>query len=584
MVGITRYFRIGGFGGIRTLLLLVLLLLALSACSSDGSNGGDNEVVDNKAVTCTSTGDDSTQNPDGSASFVRSYTIAPNTFHSVTSRKDSLNQHITVNYMVHEPAGTPKGMVVLIAGGALTGYLSGIEGNMATGSGGNFLVRSAHRFMAAGYRVITMDRPSDFTSYGDIDNTSYLYDAYRISVDHAIDITTLVNQENADNLPVFIAGTSRGAISAVAQNSLATAIAISSPVTRSSAGGAPIGSTALPIDVVQVPVHVLYHQDDGCGGTQPANTATLLDQLSNASVNVAGNNVSGGFNDTVDNNPCGAFSYHGFLGIENCAVNTTTAWADELLDSMELANPGNARPVAQGQDLFVTGSNSLVISLNATDADDEVNSLTYKLPYSQTSLGGSVNLSGNTVQYIPPALTMETMDSFVFTVIDSKGSRSAAVVYISNIIAMPLDHNLVTAQACSTCHNDTNNNGKSPTHPVTTNNCQACHTTANWIPFVMPFPHNETTDACETCHNDLVATGKGGSHVITTEACDNCHTTNNWLEVPFDHDTVAGQACASAGCHDGVSPRTYKSAAHPVTSDICSDCHALPDWLPIIEP
>ena len=206
---------------------IVVVLYLLVACSSGGDDGnGDTPTIigTDEAVSCSPSGDDSTQNPDGSASFVRSYTVTPNTFHSVVTRKNSLNQDVTLNYMVHEPTNTPSGIVVLIAGGALTAFISGTEGNTAINSGGNFLVRSAHRFMNAGYRVITMDRPDDFTSYGDIDGASYLYDVYRTSVDHAIDITTIVNQENSDNLPVFIAGTSRGAISAVAQNMLALSL------------------------------------------------------------------------------------------------------------------------------------------------------------------------------------------------------------------------------------------------------------------------------------------------------------------------------------------------------------------------
>ncbi|MDH5648982.1 MAG: hypothetical protein OEY67_04935 [Gammaproteobacteria bacterium] len=38
---------------------------------------------------------------------------------------------------------------------------------------------------------------------------------------------------------------------------------------------------------------------------------------------------------------------------------------------------------------------------------------------------------------------------------------------------------------------------------------------------------------------------------------------------PIDHSTAAGLACASSSCHDGVSPRTYKSPTHPVTSELC---------------
>lgn len=409
---------------------LVIGVFLLLACSNggDGNTGNTSTAIIDNAVACNPAGDDSTPNNDGSASFTPSHTVGSPLYHSINTRKNSTGVPVTLDYMVHQPTGTPRGVVLLIAGGALTAYIEGTEGNVASFSGGNFLVRSAHRFMQGGYRVITMDRPSDYANYGDIDSSRYLYDAYRISVDHAVDIVTIVSQENNDNLPVFIAGTSRGAISAVAQNMLASGIAISSPVTRSGAGGAPIGSAALPVDVVEVPVHVLYHQLDGCGATQPANSAALITQLNSTGTTVAGDHLSGGFNDTLTPDACGAFSYHGFLGIENCAVNTTTAWIDALLIALETANPGNTRPIAQGQTVSIMENQTLDIILTATDADDA--QLIYQLPYLQSSLGGTLSLNDNVVHYVPPAVNASTTDTFVFTVIDSKGGRSAAVVAI----------------------------------------------------------------------------------------------------------------------------------------------------------
>jgi len=511
----------------RSILFGIVILFVLTAC---GGGDGENEAVSDIAVACSPTGDDSSQNLDGSASFVRSFTVTPNTFRSIVTRKNALNQDVTLNYMVHEPVGTPKGVVVLIAGGALTAFLSGTEGNTATNSGGNFLVRSAHRFMNAGYRVVTIDRPSDFAIYGDIDNSSYLYDAYRISVDHAIDITTIANQENGDNLPLFVAGTSRGAISAVAQNTLAMGIGISSPVTRSSAGGSPIGSANLPLSVVQVPIHMLYHQDDSCAATLPANTAALVDQLANISVDVASNHLSGGFNDTIANNPCGAFSFHGFLGIENCAVNTTTDWGDELLASLEMANPGNARPVAQGQTIGTLENRAININLAATDADDT--NLSFQLPHLASSLGGTLSINGDTVHYVPSAISTNTTDSFVFTVADSKGSRSAAVVKVYVSIPFMFDHNTVFGQTCASsgCHDGTSPRTYKPAiHPLTTNLCEACHTTNAWIPVIVPFDHSQAFGMCENCHNDIIAKGKGPLHIVTVSACDVCHTTSDWF-------------------------------------------------------
>ena len=485
-----------------------------------GTSGGT--VNTDVAVACASSGDDSMHNPDGSASFVRSYTIGSPLYHSVVSRKDYLNRDIWLDYMVHEPMGTPKGIVVLIAGGAMDAAIYGTEGNTATYSGKNYLVRSAHRYMQAGYRVITMDRPRDFSKYGDIDNAGYLYDAYRTSVDHAVDITTIINRENSEDLPVFIAGTSRGVISAVAQNTLAAGIDISSPVTAGS--GTPVGSDALPVTQIQVPVHLLYHQTDSCTVSPTTNSALLFDQLLTAGIDVQGNNVSGGFADTVANDPCGALDYHGFTGIENCAVKTSTTWMDNELAAMQAQHPGNTRPMALDTTVSDMMGQAIDITLSATDSDDTA--FTYGLPYSTSSLGGTMTISGNTVHYIAPNNDLPAMatDKFVFTVMDSKGSRSAAVVSV-DLSQATFDHTVSGLAACSSCH----------TTPaahivILKSDCGACHETTQWPG--PRFNHSAVTQGCSTCHDGKTASGKPAGHINTTQECDVCHASmTDWLVV-----------------------------------------------------
>lgn len=53
---------------------------------------------------------------------------------------------------------------------------------------------------------------------------------------------------------------------------------------------------------------------------------------------------------------------------------------------------------------------------------------------------------------------------------------------------------------------------------------------------------------------------------------------------PFDHTPVAGLACASAGCHNGASPATYKPITHPVTTNTCESCHTTLSWTPLLIP
>ena len=68
--------------------------------------------------------------------------------------------------------------------------------------------------------------------------------------------------------------------------------------------------------------------------------------------------------------------------------------------------------------------------LTATDAD--IDSLTYAIPYTTTSLGGSVSTdtSGN-VTYTAPVGASGAVDTFAFTVTDGNGGVSTAVISIT---------------------------------------------------------------------------------------------------------------------------------------------------------
>ncbi len=67
-----------------------------------------------------------------------------------------------------------------------------------------------------------------------------------------------------------------------------------------------------------------------------------------------------------------------------------------------------------------------------TDADNDI--LSYALPYTSTSLGGTLSLSGTTVIYTPPSTatyTAGTDDTFVYVVSDGKGGTASNIISIS---------------------------------------------------------------------------------------------------------------------------------------------------------
>jgi hypothetical protein len=246
---------------------------------------------------------------------------------------------ITVQCMVHKPEGLQKGLVVLFAGGNGD---TGIAGDPATGkvtaAGNNFLVRSAQLFAKQHYLAVTIDRPLVGTNLTPEFETPVQYDRYRVSTDHGADIKAVVSEVNKENLPVFLAGISRGALSAVAQNRLPIGIVgilLSSPTTsdpylefNNLYIGHPDYENLQPT-FVDVPLHVLAHALDGCEESSPEDSEALHNDFVIAGVNSRFDELTGGFKLIED--PCLAKTYHGFLGIENEAVKKITDRMDQIL-------------------------------------------------------------------------------------------------------------------------------------------------------------------------------------------------------------------------------------------------------------
>ncbi|MEJ2143147.1 MAG: hypothetical protein P8Y24_12485, partial [Gammaproteobacteria bacterium] len=224
--------------------VIVLASLAVS-CSSGGGNGSGSSFP---VTACTTTVDDSQSYPND---IINSALNGSPTYYAFEGpRENNSGVPAILDYMVHEvPMGvTPKNaLVVLIAGGQLNAGIASAGGNWDLASDGgsvgfagdNFLVRSANLFTYRGYRVLTIDRPSDFDDFLDptvpVDHGSALDVYYRTQVQHTVDLSAMINRvqtaTNSREDPVFILGTSRGGISGVAQHKLAAAISISNPVT-----------------------------------------------------------------------------------------------------------------------------------------------------------------------------------------------------------------------------------------------------------------------------------------------------------------------------------------------------------------
>lgn len=398
----------------RSLFLVWSLLIALlPACG-----GGSDSPIPADTSICLNTADDSQFNG-GAAIRINSKDHGSPIYHYISSvRKNAAGVNIAIDYMVHPAIEPAKALLVLIAGGQLNTQIEGTEGLAVTKASGNFLVRSAHLFARQGYKVITIDRPNDFITDTGGSSSGFAYDGYRTSVRHAVDISTIIDAENSvANLPVLFAGTSRGAISAVAQHELGSAISLSSPVTSGSGTPVSEGSllSILHPSLVAVPAHVIWHIGDGCGVSEPAASSGLVTDFN---PDAARNPIAGGFDDPAKINDCKGNTLHGFFGIESCAVGHSTNWLDGL-----------ALPVTRPTALSVTTTAVWTeINLSSYTSPAVGGVLTYSLPFTQTSLGGTVSLVGTVVTYTPPVGISGTTDSFVYVVNEAGGGISHNVI------------------------------------------------------------------------------------------------------------------------------------------------------------
>jgi hypothetical protein len=352
-------------------------------------------------------------------------------FQRADTRVGSAVGPITIDYIRNWPSNTNplRGIVVLIAGGDLTSNLVGDDlTGIATDSGSNFLVRTGQMFADAGYLAVILELPSDQPT----GNVSV--DQYRISAKHAVDIVGILKHTNSTNLPVFLVGTSRGAMSAVANNAIATGISISSPVTKDGGNTSLlyVGRPDIPSlqpGFVKRPTQVLRNVDDLCPVSAPADSVTLASNLAAAGVSVVSDSTSGGVQVTAppaNVDVCGALDFHGYLGIEPTAVGLITTWLNARVDDLGT----NKQPEAAYVTVPTAAGAAKQIDLATLTRDADGDALSYALSHATTVLGGIVTLNGATVTYTPPVGVSNKTDHFVYVVTDGKGGVGTAVISV----------------------------------------------------------------------------------------------------------------------------------------------------------
>jgi Cytochrome c7 and related cytochrome c len=134
-----------------------------------------------------------------------------------------------------------------------------------------------------------------------------------------------------------------------------------------------------------------------------------------------------------------------------------------------------------------------------------------------------------------------------------------------------------TPRDCVACHGAgtaVRATAKPPSHILTTDRCEACHTPVAWVPAV-DFDHKQTLGSCSSCHNNVQAQGKDAQHLATGLDCNACHDTLGWGGAMFNH---AGITSGCASCHNGVSAPGMPVNHIPTAGAPCEDCHSTTEF------
>lgn len=223
---------------------------------------------------------------------------------------------ITQRLLVLTPA-QPKAAVILFAGGH-GGLQLSAGGDFGWGKG-NFLVRSRQLFADQDLLTVVVDAPSDRQS-------NPFLNGFRQTVDHAADIKAVIAWVRQQaRVPVWLVGTSRGTQSvAYVGTELSPADGPDGLVLTSSilADRKSRPVPAMPLDRLTVPVLVVHHELDGCSHCAFSDIPALMKSLEGVPrtqlLAFATGNSRG--------DPCEAFAYHGFNGIESTVVAQIANW------------------------------------------------------------------------------------------------------------------------------------------------------------------------------------------------------------------------------------------------------------------
>ncbi|WP_333803154.1 alpha/beta hydrolase [Sulfurospirillum sp.] len=209
----------------------------------------------------------------------------------------------------------PKAVVVLFAGGHGGIQLSS-EGKFGWGEG-NFLMRTRELFVKQGLMVVIVDAPSDRQ------HEPYL-NGFRQTQEHAQDIAAVISWlKTQTTAPLWLVGTSRGTQSvayvAIENPTDIHGIVLTSSILYDAKSNA---VSEMKLEKLRMPVLVVHHKNDGCSHCSfdliPSVMHKLTTTASKEMVAIEGGQTKG--------DPCNAFGYHGYNGVEEEVVSKISEW------------------------------------------------------------------------------------------------------------------------------------------------------------------------------------------------------------------------------------------------------------------
>lgn len=220
---------------------------------------------------------------------------------------------VTQRLLVIKPSN-PTASVILFAGGH--GGLGIFPNGSFKWGDGNFLIRSRQYFAERNLNVVIVDAPSDRQNLA----------GFRQTPEHLADLKAVIAwAREQDKIPVWLVGTSRGTQSAafvatqLHQPDGPDGLVLTSTILKDDKGR-PV--PAMPLEQLAIPTLVVHHEQDGCSHCFYADIGPLKDKLAHLPRHEL-LTIKGGAN---RGDPCDAFAYHGYNGLEKEVVGQIADW------------------------------------------------------------------------------------------------------------------------------------------------------------------------------------------------------------------------------------------------------------------